>query len=579
MKYIQKTSTLITEDFFMNLMYDRGILKREEDYDKSILYPTKENLLDPEGFDHIQEAYELLKKHLNNKIYLLIDPDVDGFTSAAATYLYLKNLNPDINITYHVPEGKEHGLEVVCEELCLSKQYDLIICPDSSSNDYDYHKKLHEVGYDILVLDHHNAEKYSENAIVINNQLSKNYSNKNLSGVGVVFKFFQYFDKMENLNYSEELYDLTALGQIGDMMVLTNPENRYITQQGLKNVSNGFFRELIEKQAFSLGSVSELKPLGIAFYIVPLINALIRVGAITEKERLFLSFVDPYRVVASTKRGEKGETEYLAVQSARNCVNARSRQNREKEKAGELLDIQIIENGLDDNKILFLMGDDLEISSTLTGLVAMGVSAKYNKPTMLGKLCPDGYIKGSIRGRGESELKDFQTFLRDSNLMDYVEGHANSAGFSIKKANVSKLLAYANKQLELVNFHEGFYEVDFILNGNSTKLKELIFDLEKGKFLWGQNCSEPLIVSRYIPIEKKQFQIIGTNKDTIKFEYNNIVYIKFHAKELIKRINELNDKGTYLLEVIGKGNINCWNGGETPQILIEDLNIEDDNGF
>ena len=579
MKYIPKTSRNITENFFMNLMYERGILNGNKRYDDSILHPTKENLLDPEGLDNIKEAYALVKKHLNNKIFLLIDPDVDGFTSAAATYLYLKNFKSDIDITYHVPEGKEHGLEIVCEELSLSKQYDLIICPDSSSNDYDYHKKLHDMGYDILVLDHHNAEKYSEDAVVVNNQLSDGYFNKNLSGVGVVFKFLQYFDKMENLNYSDELYDIVALGQIGDMMVLTNPENRYITQCGLKNITNGFFSQLIEKQAFSLGSISDLNPLGIAFYIVPLINALIRVGATSEKEKLFLSFVDSYRVVDSTKRGEKGQTEYLAVQSARNCVNARSRQNREKEKAGELLDIQIMENGLDDNKILFLMGDDLDISSTLTGLVAMGVSAKYNKPTMLGKQCSDGHIKGSIRGRGESELKDFQVFLRNSGLMDYVEGHANSAGFSIKKANVSKLLDYANKKLESVDFHEGFYEVDFILNGNSTKLRELIFDLQRGKSLWGQNCSEPLIVSRFIPITLKQFQIIGANKDTVKFEYNNIVYIKFHAKELIKQIEELNYEENYLLEVIGKGNINCWNGGETPQILIEDLNIENDNGF
>lgn len=579
MKYIPKTSRNITENFFMNLMYERGILNGNKRYDDSILHPTKENLLDPEGLDNIKEAYALVKKHLNNKIFLLIDPDVDGFTSAAATYLYLKNFKSDIDITYHVPEGKEHGLEIVCEELSLSKQYDLIICPDSSSNDYDYHKKLHDMGYDILVLDHHNAEKYSEDAVVVNNQLSDGYFNKNLSGIGVVFKFLQYFDKMENLNYSDELYDIVALGQIGDMMVLTSPENRYITQCGLKNITNGFFSQLIEKQAFSLGSISDLNPLGIAFYIVPLINALIRVGATSEKEKLFLSFVDPYRVVDSTKRGEKGQTEYLAVQSARNCVNARSRQNREKEKAGELLDIQIMENGLDDNKILFLMGDDLDISSTLTGLVAMGVSAKYNKPTMLGKQCSDGHIKGSIRGRGESELKDFQVFLRNSGLMDYVEGHANSAGFSIKKANVSKLLDYANKKLESVDFHEGFYEVDFILNGNSTKLRELIFDLQRGKSLWGQNCSEPLIVSRFIPITQKQFQIIGANKDTVKFEYNNIVYIKFHAKELIKQIEELNYEESYLLEVIGKGNINCWNGGETPQILIEDLNIENDNGF
>ncbi len=46
---------------------------------------------------------------------------------------------------------------------------DLIIMPDSSSNDYEYHSILKARGYDIIVLDHHEAEKYSEDAIIVNN--------------------------------------------------------------------------------------------------------------------------------------------------------------------------------------------------------------------------------------------------------------------------------------------------------------------------------------------------------------------------------------------------------------------------
>jgi single-stranded-DNA-specific exonuclease len=45
----------------------------------------------------------------------------------------------------------------------------LIVMPDSSSNDYEQHKELKERGYDILVLDHHEADHYSEDAVVVNN--------------------------------------------------------------------------------------------------------------------------------------------------------------------------------------------------------------------------------------------------------------------------------------------------------------------------------------------------------------------------------------------------------------------------
>ena len=71
---------------------------------------------------------------------------------------------------------------------------------------------------------------------------------------------------------------------------------------------------------------------------------------------------------------------------------------------------------------MILNADDLDVPNTLTGLCAMGISAEHKKPVMLGRISPDGYLKGSIRGRDESELKDFKTFLMSSKLMEYVEG-------------------------------------------------------------------------------------------------------------------------------------------------------------
>ncbi len=355
-------------------------------------------------------------------------PDVDGYTSASFFYNYLNDiLKQDYNfeIEYHVPEGKEHGLRTLMPILENRKIADLIVCPDSSSNDYEQHKILHDMGYDILVLDHHIAEYYSNDAIVVNNQLSENYENKSLSGVGIVYKFFEHFEKKHLGNCcsppSQNYLDLVALGQISDVMIMNTIENRYICDYGLTHINNKFFKEIIEKQSYSLGE-RELTQTGIAFYITPLINALIRVGSPIEKERLFEAFINPDKEVPSTKKGEKGLTETIATQTIRNCTNAKARQKRETDKALELLSIQIEENCLNDNKILILNADDLDVSNTLTGLCAMGVAAAYKKPVMLGRVNRDGYMKGSIRGCGESELKDFRQFLLDSDLMQFVEG-------------------------------------------------------------------------------------------------------------------------------------------------------------
>ena len=604
MKYIRKTSRDIAQDFSRSLLIDRGILKEGENTDW-YFKPTFENLLDPLGLDHMEKGAELLLKHLKNgsHIRVYVDCDVDGFTSAALfiNYYnkYLKSNFPDVTISYHIPDGKEHGLRSVMDELVNGKICDLIVLPDSSSNDYPEHAELHAMGYDILVLDHHDADHYSDNAVVINNQLSKDYENKALSGVGVVYKFINFFDaywwsqtpeSQEEEAFRDFIYndflDLVALGEISDMMNMNTPENRYICDMGLSNIENTLFRAIVKKQCYSMfgiyeadfkesyyrsGDVTQIK---VAFYVTPLINALIRVGSQSEKEQLFRGFIDGDTMIESTKRGAKGEMETVAEQATRNCVNARSRQNREKDKAIELLDIQISNNCLDENKILILNADELSVSNNLTGLIAMGIAAKYKKPTMLGRISPDGYLKGSIRGREESELKDFKGFLKDSGYMDFVEGHANAAGFSIKESDIDRLCSYANDELANIDFNEGFYEADFVVQGNYSEITNLVMDIGSQSKLWGQTNDEPVIIIENITIPKSQIQTIGSKKDTVKFVFNGMTYMIFKAQNIIDKIFET-PGDTLNITCAGRANINTWGNRTTPQIYIDEIEIKE----
>ena len=582
MKYIQKTTKTIKENFLKELLIDRQLIPaNDEDYQARYFRPKKDNLEDFALLDNIMAGAECLEKHIKNKsrIYLVVDSDIDGFTSSAILYNYLMENFEDINIEYHIPDGKEHGLDTIMPLLEHEQKYDLIILPDSSSNDYECHKKLNEMGYEILILDHHEAEKYSENAIVINNQLSKNYPNKSL-------------DERNGFNSADSFLDMVAVGECGDMMDLNTLENRFISDYGFSHLKNEGLRQLIKLQGYSIFGVkleeitdsfldnASITPINAAFYIAPLVNALIRVGSSKEKELLFQSFIKGKDIVPSTKRGHKGETETIAEQSARNCYNARNRQNKEKEKALELLDIQISNDCLDDNKILILNADDIDVSNTLTGLCAMGVAAKYKKPVLLGRTTPDGlYLKGSGRGRNGSELKDFRQFLLDSNLIDFAEGHSQAFGHSIKISNISKLYDYANKELANINFNEGFYEADFIVNGNCSYLNEMIFDLWKGKNIYGQNCPEPIIITQNLTIRQDNIKIIGAYKDTVKITFNNTTFMKFKAKELIEQLQ--NYPGGFIATIVGRPSVNSWNGIETPQILIEDIEINkiDNNTF
>ena len=554
-----------TDNYLLSLLADRGI----ED-SNSFLSPHSMNELPHEFLDNIDEAYDLLTRYWKEGVLILVDCDTDGYTSAALMWNYLKDKYPEIEMEYLLHTGKQHGLEDTWRTI-LDSDKKLIIIPDASSNDEEYLKILNEENKVVIVLDHHEAEKYSEYACVVNNQLSQMYSNKFLSGVGVVFKFCEYIDLKDQTSYANKYYDLVAVGMIGDMMKITSLENRSLFKKGLDQINNFGLKKLVEKQAFSIGDTDHLTPTKISFYIAPLINAMIRVGKEDEKKTLFESFIDGERYVPSTKRGARaGETESIAEQNARNCTNARSRQNRAKEKAMDLLEMEICKNGLDENKIILVEVEDDSIDTTLTGLVAMNLVSKYKRPVLVVREDSEGFLKGSGRGLDKSELKDFKQFLSDSGFFDYAEGHANAFGGSIHKNNVDKFIKYANEKLKDVQFDEGVYEVDFCFSADDDNLNTAIHQIGARPDIWGQGNDEPYFAVQNISLSCDEVNLIGKNADTLKFTKNGITYIMFKATELIEKIQ---NKTEFSLEIVGRANLNEWMGNVTPQIIIEDYNF------
>jgi len=88
------------------------------------------------------------------------------------------------NIFYQIHDGKQHG--IILDK--IPDDISLVVIPDAGSNDYEQHHILKEKGIDVLIIDHHEADRISEDAIIINNQTC-DYPTKSLSGVGMVYKF------------------------------------------------------------------------------------------------------------------------------------------------------------------------------------------------------------------------------------------------------------------------------------------------------------------------------------------------------------------------------------------------------
>ena len=367
----------IRENYTNELLMERGLSPEELEYFLNV--PDDSALQSPLALDYLGQAWAMFKNMIeadkHQTITVVVDSDVDGFTSAAIFIQYLRKFNKEVNIIPILHKGKGHGLSDTYEEV-LETYPTYIILPDAGSNDYEYIEKIvssrekDEVIPQFLILDHHIVEpdtKFSSHAVIINNQLSDDYKNKDLCGAGVTWQFCRYIDRCEGTNYADEFIDLAALGLISDMMSMLSLENRYIVHTGLANIKNYFFKALCEKQSFSMGG--KVNPINVAFYITPLINAMIRAGAEDEKQRCFQAFIDGHMMVESHKRGAKGTYEEVAIESARECTNARAKQNRILDKAVDELEIKIAKHDLLSNKILFVrLEEDDQFPPELNGL-------------------------------------------------------------------------------------------------------------------------------------------------------------------------------------------------------------------
>lgn len=569
---VKLTNPNYTENYLENLLHYRGVDNIEE-----FLNPSEEAFSDPRLLKNISVAASAYKMALDSgrPIALIADSDCDGFTSAAIFYTYTQQLYPNIKIDYYIHTKKQHGLEDMYDKIIESEEnYCLVVCPDSSSNDYEYHELIYKKkGCCTLVLDHHELDmEISDAAIIVNNQISPNYKNKELTGAGVTYQFCRYLDQINGTDYVNDLIDLAALGVCGDMGSVLELENRYLMKVGFSNIKNKFFKALVEKQDYSMGSV--VNPTTVAFYIVPLINAMIRVGTQEEKERMFLAFIDGDRMVPCNKRGAKGTMEKVCIESARECTNARSRQNKLLEVNTDKLEMRVHKLGLLENKILVIpLEDDDDFPSELNGLLAMRLAAKFKKPTIIVRLNDEGYLRGSIRGLSNSPLTDFKQFLTDSGLFEYVAGHPLAAGCSFKEKDLLILNTYANKELENIDFGEEYYDVNFIRSAADEDLKDLIFDLSKYPEVWGSKNPEDRVCIKDINITQDDIQVIGSRSDTLKIEKFGIVYIKFFAKDLISELRSSDNE--LKLNVVGHANLNNWGGKTTPQIFIDACEVLD----
>lgn len=579
MKYrLYENGTNDTSNVVMEVLKNRGVCDCNE-----YLNLTDKVVLPYSYLNNMDEAVDLFINHFErkSKIGVLVDEDVDGFCSASEMYLYIKRLDSDYPVNYIMHQrAKAHGLS---DDIELPDDIELLIIPDAGTNDVEQCKKLNENGIDILILDHHESEKDNPFALIVNNQMSERYDNKSLCGAGVVYKFLKALDDRLWNEYADDFLDLFALGNISDVMDMRSYETRYLTDLGLKNIQNKFLKALIKAQEYSMNDIVNIH--NIQWYITPVINAIIRIGSIEEKELVFRAFIEEDEFFEYKKRATKNNPaqtiqESIYDRAARFCKNSKQRQDKLRDKGLEKLSNQAKKfcKNSDETKILLVDATDV-LHEGLTGVVAIKMAENFNKPVILLKRHRnergEEVYGGSARNMNNSPIENLKDVINSTNVIKG-QGHANAFGIVDlpidKKEEATRILNDILKDVEydatyLVDYIFDIYEVDV-----NTIMQLSVFDN-----IICQGIEEPKIAVENIKLSRSEFEIFGKKEDTISFTYNGIKYVQFKCKEGNQLYdflqNAWNDNETVTFNIVGKPSINEYNGIRTPQVIILDNDI------
>lgn len=562
------------DDIILDYLEFKGIKDLE-----SFILKVCDNFTDFENFYMAKEGKNLLLKHIHKKgkILTIVDADADGFTSSAKLVHDLSTLFIDVEPLHHIQ--KSHGLTDALKNDIIKMHektpVDLLIIPDAGSNDFDNCLELKKLGIDILVIDHHMVDDEErllkvtdENYVILNNQLSLNKEvNRNFVGVGMVYIFLKWaLDGV--LKDPNKYLELLSIGQIGDASDVSNEEIRYYVYKGLKNITNPFIKEIVDDENPNASQLS--------YSIIPVINAITRVGTLEEKELLFkvLTGIPSNEKVHEVERRRKNKdtgkmdkvvlkwSEYeLAVDVLK---KVRARQNKIVDRVCTLLDESLIDTG---SVVIGLSSpEDIEYRS-ITGLVANKFLSKYSKPSLILVANEDGTFSGSGRS-DEDIMKEFRTWCNNTGVVELAQGHESAFGFVIKAENIKPFVEKTN---DLNNINSSQYLADLIYYDSLDK-NEVEY-INNNSDLFGGKISKPVIAGQALPIHRN---CISQRGSVLKFFINGIECIKYKTPLGLADKLKQGFKQEFLIDIIGEPTINNWGGKITHQIVLQDFFFDSD---
>ncbi|MCB9991352.1 MAG: single-stranded-DNA-specific exonuclease RecJ [Rhodospirillales bacterium] len=553
------------------LLTARGVAPEQVE---SFLYPKlAQHFPDPFSLKGMRALADDLAAAIEagRKIAVFGDFDVDGATSTAILVRFFRHLG--IEVPFYIPDRLKEGYGPNENALRILKERgtDIVLMCDCGTTAFDVLAAGKEIGLDIAVIDHHQAEeRMPECWHLINPKRQDDVSGLDmLAAVGVTFmvcvalnarlREAGYFTKngLSEVPLKSWL-DIVALGTVCDMVPLTGP-NRLLVRSG--------FEQMAKRQNPGISALCDVAGVSSApntyhagFVLGPRINAGSRVHQADLGARL------------------------LSTDSAEEAKNIAWTLNDCNEKRKEIQDEMmthaesIVEAQRLQDAPVIVVGDE-SWHPGLSGLVAGRLREKYDKPSIVITYAPgdDAPLEGRGSGRSIPGVNIGAAFIdaRNEGVLVKGGGHAMAAGFTVMPDRVEDLRAFLTAHVEKqLGGQTPVSEttVDGVLSARGAQV-DFVKLLQDHVGPFGQENPEPLFVLPNVRLH--MVDIVG--KDHVRAQISDweggprLKAVAFRAAETPMGQAMLKQGGNQPFHIAGHFKLDTWNGQERVEMHIQDV--------
>ena len=536
------------------ILFNRGIATYEKA--KDFFRPQLQQLHSPWLMKDMRKAVDRIVSATKNneKILVFGDYDVDGTTSVASMYQFIKAIYNEVD--FYIPHRYREGYGVSKAGIDFAREngFSLVISLDCGIKSIDLVGYANTLDIDFIICDHHLPDDELPAAVAILNPKQKDcgYPYKELCGCGVGFKLMTAL--AETLGLPQQSYlcytDLLATAIAADIVPMTG-ENRVMAYFGLQQVNTNPCNGI--KALMDLAGVQkEMFISNLVFIIAPRVNAAGRMDEGKKAVHLFI---------------EKDSAKATALAELLHIDNT-ERRTADTTITEEALAL-IEEQKMTDRMSTVLYQEHWH--KGVVGIVASRLIESYYRPTVV--LTRSGDVAaGSARSVTGFNLYEAIHACRE-HLLGY-GGHFAAAGMTLLPENVA---AFSNKFEEVVNasIHPDSLVPELVIDAEITfsELNIPFFNIMKQMEPYGPENLRPVFIVKNVT-DTGQSKIMKERHIRFSLKQNNCSFtgIGFNMAEKFALIESKQP-----LDIVFNLEENEWNGHTSLQLKVVDFRLSNQN--